>query len=212
MEQYWQVYGKPVSIHGRVYHSNKRVKNRLEQDTELPNWAIMSGKYHRAVGVLSKQHPFPVPRPVLWINSKLQRDHLLVQLWPTWTWRAFEHRVITTALNPTRIWKRYVDDTFVIQHQSHKVEFFRHTNSVDPSIQFPVEELKNWWFHTISRYHHTTQADGTLTTGVYRKPTQTDLYLPWDSHHNFASKYSVINTLTHRAKAICSTPQLLKMN
>ena len=29
---------------------------------------------------------------------------------------AFEHRTITTALNPPRIWKRYVDDTFVIQH------------------------------------------------------------------------------------------------
>ena len=56
----------------------------------------------------------------------------------------------------------------------------------------------------------TLQADGTFTTGVYRKPTHADLYLPWDTHHNFASKYIVINTLTHRAKKICSTPQLLK--
>ena len=56
----------------------------------------------------------------------------------------------------------------------------------------------------------TPQADGTFTRGVYRKPTHTDLYLHWDSHHSLASKYSVINTITHRAKAVCSTPQLLK--
>ena len=50
----------------------------------------------------------------------------------------------------------------------------------------------------------------TLTTKVYRKRTHTDLYLQWDSHHNLACKFSVVNTLTHRAKAVCSTPQLLK--
>ena len=54
------------------------------------------------------------------------------------------------------------------------------------------------------------QEDGTLTTRVYRKPTHTDLYLQWDSHHNLACKYSVINTLTHRAKAVCSSSQLLE--
>ena len=39
-------------------------------------------------------------------------------------------------------------------------------------------------------------------------PTHTDLYLPWDSNHSIAAKYSVISTLTHRAHTICSTPEL----
>ena len=56
----------------------------------------------------------------------------------------------------------------------------------------------------------TPQDDGPLTTGVYRKPTHTDLYLQWDSHHNLACKYSVINTLTPRAKAVCSNSKLLE--
>ena len=43
---------------------------------------------------------------------------------------------------------------------------------------------------------------------MYRKPTHTDLYLPWDSNHNIAVKYSVINTLAHRVHTICSTPEL----
>ena len=36
---------------------------------------------------------------------------------------SFEHRAITSAVNPTRIWKRYVDYTFVMLQKSHKEEF-----------------------------------------------------------------------------------------
>ena len=44
---------------------------------------------------------------------------------------------------------------------------------------------------------------------VYCKPTYTGQYLQWDSHHNLSAKYSVIGTLTHRAKTVCTTPELL---
>ena len=123
---------------------------------------------------------------------------------------AFEHRAITTVLNPPRIWKRYVDYTFVIGCQSHNDEFFRHIDLVDSSIQFTVEETKVDGSISFLDTIITPKADGTLTTGVYRKPTHTDLYLPWDSHHNLTAKYSVINTLSERIKTICSSPQLLK--
>ena len=56
----------------------------------------------------------------------------------------------------------------------------------------------------------TINGDGSLNTKVYRKQTHTDLYLQWDSHHSIAAKYSVINTLHHRAKAVCSNKQLLE--
>ena len=56
----------------------------------------------------------------------------------------------------------------------------------------------------------TRQEDGTLTKRVYRKPTHADQYLQCDNHHNLACKYSVINTLTYRAKAVCSSSPLLK--
>ena len=52
--------------------------------------------------------------------------------------------------------------------------------------------------------------NGSLSSTVYRKPTHTNLYLQWDSHHTLPSKYSVIGTLLHRAQTICSNPQLLK--
>ena len=56
----------------------------------------------------------------------------------------------------------------------------------------------------------TSEQDGSLSTTVYRKPTHTDLYLQWDNIHSISSKYSVIGTLHHKAKTICSRPQLLQ--
>ena len=85
-----------------------------------------------------------------------------------------------------------------------------HINSVDPSIQFTVEEPKEDGSIPFLATIITPKPDGTFTIGVYRKPTHIDLYLPWDSYHNLSAKYSVINTLSHRAQTICSTPQLLK--
>ena len=54
------------------------------------------------------------------------------------------------------------------------------------------------------------EADGTLSITVYRKPTHTDQYLQWDSHHHLSAKFSVIHTLSHRASTVCSKPELLQ--
>ena len=42
-----------------------------------------------------------------------------------------------------------------------------------------------------------------------RKPTHTDLYLHWNSHNHLSAMFSVINTLKHRAKTVCSNHHLL---
>ena len=54
------------------------------------------------------------------------------------------------------------------------------------------------------------EADGNLSITVYRKPNHMDQYLQWDSHHHLSAKFSVINTLTHRDKTVCSNPELCK--
>ena len=54
------------------------------------------------------------------------------------------------------------------------------------------------------------EADGTLSTAVYRKPTHTDQYLQWDSHHHLSAKFSVVHTLSHGASTVCSKPELLQ--
>ena len=122
---------------------------------------------------------------------------------------AFEARALATAVHPPKLWRRYVDDTCVIQDQSHKEEFLKHINSVDNAIQFTTEETKEDGSIPFLDTLIIPEKNGTLSVGVYRKPTHTDLYLPWDSNHHLSAKYSVIKTLTHRAHTICSTPEHL---
>ena len=48
-----------------------------------------------------------------------------------------------------------------------------------------------------------------IETSVYRRPIHTDRYLDWNSNHPISSKRSVVQTLMHRVKMVCSTPELL---
>ena len=115
-----------------------------------------------------------------------------------------------SVLLPTpRLLGRYVDDTFVIQKEIHKQDFLQHINSFDPTIQFTVENNKEDgaipFLDTIVK----SEDDGTLSITVYRKPTHTNQYLQWHSHHHLSAKLSVIYTLIHRAQTVCSNPEFL---
>ena len=121
-----------------------------------------------------------------------------------------EQRALSTAPYPTRFWHRYVDETVVIHKEVSKQDFLQHINSVDPAIKFTVEDNKEAgsipFLDTIVK----PEENGGLSITVHRKPTHTNQYLQWDSHHNLSAKFSVINTLSHRANTVCSNPELLK--
>ena len=121
----------------------------------------------------------------------------------------FQMRAINTLSHPPLMWKRYVDDTFVVIKAAHKQNFLDHINSVDHHIQFTNEDPIPDGSMPFLDISVTPGEDSSLSTTVYRKPTHTDLYMQWDSHHTISSKYSVVGTLHHRAKTICSSPQLL---
>ena len=122
----------------------------------------------------------------------------------------FEREALQSASNPLRYWYRFVDDTWVIQQSVHKQGFLEHINSIDPAIKFTVEGSQgNGDIHFLNTLV-TPEADTSISIKVYSKPTYTDQYLQWDSHHNLSVQYSVIGTLTHRAKPVCTKPELLQ--
>ena len=81
-----------------------------------------------------------------------------------------------------------------------------HINSIDPAIKFTVEDNQEMipFLDTLD----TPKADNFLSITVYCKPTHTDQYLQWDSHYNLSAGYSIIGTLTHRAKMVCTSLEL----
>ena len=50
----------------------------------------------------------------------------------------FEGKALRSAVTPW-VWFRFVDDTWVIQHQAQKQAFLDHINSIDPAIKLTVE-------------------------------------------------------------------------
>ena len=52
----------------------------------------------------------------------------------------FEARAIQSSPNSPLLWRRFVDDTFVVMKKCHREEFLQHLNSVDSNIQFTSEE------------------------------------------------------------------------
>ena len=122
----------------------------------------------------------------------------------------FEIKALSTAPNPPTLWKGFVDDTFVVIKKCHQEEFFHHINQIEDSMQFTAEDTHADGTLPFLDVLVIPQPDGSLSTAVYRKPTHTNQYLQWDSHHAISAKYSVISTLFHRAKEVCSTKQHLE--
>ena len=108
----------------------------------------------------------------------------------------FETRDLSSSPNPPRMWLRFVNDTFVIHKAEHIQQFPTHLNSLDPKLQFTTESPEQKFCRPFLDTLTPQGPDGTLITMVYRKPTHTDQYQHWDSHHSITNKYSIYNTLT----------------
>ena len=101
---------------------------------------------------------------------------------------------------PPSLWRRFVDDTFTIIMKEDRNSFLQHLNSIHQNIKLTCEEVRDDGSMPFLDILVTPKEDGSLSTPVSRKPTHTDLYLQWDSHHTISSKYSMAGTLYHRAK------------
>ena len=78
-------------------------------------------------------------------------------------------------------------------------------NSQDANISFTQEECKDNKLAFLDVEIHVS-TEGELSTVVYSKPTHTNQYLHFESHHPLVHKLSVIRTLFHRAETVIRDP------
>ena len=119
-----------------------------------------------------------------------------------------ETSIIPKLTDSVKLWTRYVDDTFAFVKPTEIENIHRQLNSYDQHIQFTyeteTERMLSFLDVMIER------KDTHLETGVYRKKTNSDLYMNWDSHSPRAWKIGTLKNLTRRAIMISSPNNLEK--
>ena len=78
--------------------------------------------------------------------------------------------------------------------------FFHHINNLHQNIKFTIEEESNGelaFLDTLLKRNN-----GEISVLVYRKPTHTDQYLHYSSHHQTSCKESVVSSLFNTAYSI----------
>ena len=81
--------------------------------------------------------------------------------------------------------------------------FLGHLNSLKESIQFTMEEEEQRQLPFLDVL--VKRKGNNLTTAVYRKPTNTDCYLNYQTNHHPPIKLGTITCLKKRAYNICSS-------
>ena len=97
---------------------------------------------------------------------------------------SFEVEAIKSALHPTFLWKRFVDDTFTIIESSQKNEFLEHINSIEKQIQFTAEDQRSDRAMPFLDILITPGKDGSLSISVFRKPMHRPLFAMGQSPHS----------------------------
>ena len=112
-----------------------------------------------------------------------------------------ETKAITTFIEPPKLWKRYVDDTFSKLKKMHVESFLEHLNKQHPRIEFTTENLEDDRIAFLDTLVHVLPS-GTTKITIYRKATHTDQYLDFQSNHHIKQKIGIINTFKHRIEEL----------
>jgi hypothetical protein len=116
----------------------------------------------------------------------------------------FEDKYVYTYQTQPKLWLRYIDDIFMIwDHTQEELDtFIQHLNSCHTTIKFTSESSTskvNFLDTTV-----TIEANGTLYTNLYTKPTDSHNYLRYDSAHPHHCKTSLPTSQFLRLRRICT--------
>ena len=105
------------------------------------------------------------------------------------------------------MYARFVDDVFShFPNKSFCDRFYERLNSLHPALRFTREEEQEGSLPFMDvKVIRTTNG---MATSIYRKPTFTGLYTPWDSYSPTLYKVNLARSLCHRARRICSPAYL----
>ena len=114
--------------------------------------------------------------------------------------QAYERTAITTVLHPPKVWERFADNVFSILKRTHLENLFHRINNLYQNIKFTMEEESNGELAFLDAL--LKQNYGGISVLVYKKPTHTDQYLHYNSHHQTTCRENVVSSLFNRVYSI----------
>jgi peptide-methionine (R)-S-oxide reductase len=122
----------------------------------------------------------------------------------------FERDLLSRSVYRPYAWFRFIDDIFLVwtEGEERLKEFLTFMNSLNPSIQFTSDfsySRVNFLDVSVS-----LGPDGTITTDLFVKPTDTHQYLQWTSCHPNHIKKSIPYSQALRILRICSDLETAK--
>ena len=161
----------------------ERIRTKLELDVTLPSRTILmmddiisllrfmlSNSFFTHNSTTYKQvHGCAMGSPISPVIANLYMEDI-------------KERAITNTTYPPKEWDRYVDDVFCIIKKDAVSSFDEELNSIDPHISFTIEHETNAQIAFLDTL--ISRNSGTFTSNIYRKPTHTDRYLHFKSHHD----------------------------
>ena len=103
----------------------------------------------------------------------------------------------------SKTWKCFVDDSFSIIKKTAITGFLNLLNNIDPNISFTIELEQNNKISFLNTL--ITRQGNDFKIDVFRKPTHTDRYLNFNSHHDIKQKISTAIILIHSAQTLPNT-------
>ena len=108
-----------------------------------------------------------------------------------------------------KCWTRYVDDTLCYTKADSIDYVLKMLNGFHRNIQFTYEvetDSKNSFLDVLV----IRDSNNNINRTVYRKSTNNDIYLNWESFAPNKWKWGALKTLTKRAYHVCSSQELLQ--
>ena len=121
-----------------------------------------------------------------------------------------ERNIIPTSSNDILLWKRYVDDTIDFIKLTSINKVLETLNSYHTNNKFTIEiesENKTSFLDVLL-----ICSNSLISTKVYRKNTNTYIYMNWKSFSPNNWKWGTLKTLVTKDFDKCSTDKYLKKN
>ena len=115
-----------------------------------------------------------------------------------------ERTILPTLREHMSPWKRYVDDTISYIKEESIEHVLSKLNGYHNNIEFTYEIENDGKLKMVIRKDHEVE------TTVYRKSTNNDIYLHWQSFSPTTWKRGTLQTLVSRAFKVCSNDQHLQ--